>query len=205
MKQLLEWDSPHCEVEQWDKANPVQSIHLFLHEQKCSDHGDASALLQRCLGEAKHCVNICAFSRLRVVSERFAETGVEASGCVSVRQRFANSGIVIQSAVPHDDSGGSDAFAGPPTPRRRWIHKLTHFEGLLRVLAGADDDEARPRHAAETFQMEPLQHRHGRHGVVLEKTKSAVASKPGRHTMRSIKGEYGGRGGEGGGERGSGN
>lgn len=45
--------------------------------------------------------------------------------------------------------------------------KLTHFEGLLRLLAGADGDEARPRHAAEALQVEPLQHRHGRHGVVL--------------------------------------
>lgn len=52
-------------------------------------------------------------------------------------------------------------------PATQHTHRLTHFEGLLRRLAGADGDEARPRHAAETLQMEALQHRHGRHGVVL--------------------------------------
>lgn len=36
-----------------------------------------------------------------------------------------------------------------------------YFEGSLRWFAGADDNEARASHAAETFQMQAFQHRHG--------------------------------------------
>lgn len=44
-----------------------------------------------------------------------------------------------------------------------------YFEGLLCRLTGADDNESRASHAAETFQMQPFQYRHGRHGIVLQR------------------------------------
>lgn len=96
------------------------------------------------------------------------------SSCVSVRHGYAHSGIAIQSVVPMTTAGGK-GVGGMGLQERGCcihsandtIHKLTHFEGLLCRLAGADGDEARPGHAAETLQMEPLQHRHGRHGIVL--------------------------------------
>lgn len=50
-------------------------------------------------------------------------------------------------------------------------HTHTHspyFEGFLRGFTGADDNQARSPHAAEALQVQPLQHRHSRHGVVLD-------------------------------------
>lgn len=152
----------------WKEASPLQIS--FEYKQTCSDAVDALSLLRRCQGETTHCVNICAFSCLLTFFERFARTGTGGSSCVSLRHRFANSGIAIQSAVPMTTAGGGRGAVGGlmrSRCQRHSIHRLTHFEGLLRRLAGADGDEARPRHAAETLQVEPLQHRHGRHGVVL--------------------------------------
>lgn len=46
----------------------------------------------------------------------------------------------------------------------------SYFEGFLRWFTGADDNEAWSSHAAEAFQVQPFQHRHGRHSVVLPNT-----------------------------------
>lgn len=44
-----------------------------------------------------------------------------------------------------------------------------YFEGFLRRFTGADDNESWASHAAEAFQVQPFQHRHGRHGIVLQR------------------------------------
>lgn len=161
----------------WKEASPLQIS--FEYEQTCSDAVDALALLLlrwRCCSAAREKRRTESTFAHSLVCLRFLNALQEreqgGSSCVSLRHHFANSGIAIQSAVPMTTAGCGGcggAVGGSMRSRcqRHSIHRLTHFEGLLRRLAGADGDEARPRHAAETLQMEPLQHRHGRHGVVL--------------------------------------
>lgn len=75
--------------------------------------------------------------------------------------------FVVPMATDGRRGDGGDGWGGWT---KQWDDTLTahaYFEGFLCVLAGADDDEARSSHAAEALQVQPLQHRHGRHGVVL--------------------------------------
>ena len=46
----------------------------------------------------------------------------------------------------------------------------TYLEGFLGLFTGADDDEPGSPHAAEALEVQPLQHWHGGHSIVLQST-----------------------------------
>ncbi len=55
----------------------------------------------------------------------------------------------------------------------------TYFEGFLCWFAGADDNEAWSSHTAEALQVQAIQHRHGRHSIVLQSTSQLGEAKTG--------------------------
>lgn len=101
--------------------------------------------------------------------------------------------IVLQTMALHSISGFYDYSWGKQSNtmmlsqhKQRTHTQTSYFEGFLCRFTGADDDEARSSHTAETFQMKRFQHRHGRHGIILQNTIQSVEAKTEYDEIKNI-------------------
>lgn len=110
---------PLIETVWWKEASRLQISSEY--EQMCSDAADALPGKNDALSQHLR-ILLSAYVFVNALRER----GQGGSSCVSLRHRFANSGIAIQSGVPMTTAGGAVAGGGCAFAVPATQHAQTH-------------------------------------------------------------------------------